>query len=49
MNKYVKYGLIGFATLITISVAIKYKKKEKEPIIDKEMEDLINRIDKAKK
>lgn len=49
MNKYIKYGLIGFATIVTIAVAIKYKKKKIEPMMDKEMEDLINRIDKANK
>ena len=49
MNKYVKYGLIGLATIITIAVAFKHKKKKNEPMIDKEMEDLINRIDKANK
>jgi uncharacterized membrane-anchored protein YhcB (DUF1043 family) len=51
MNKYVKYGIIGVASLVVIGVVIKLTKKSNEdsPELNKEMEDLISRIDKAKK
>jgi hypothetical protein len=49
MNKNLKYGLIAFGGLVVILAISKYNREKVEPTINKDMEDLIKRIDEAKK
>jgi len=49
MNKYVKYSLFGVAGIVVALAIVKAITQKREPILDKEMDDLIKKIDEAKK
>jgi prolipoprotein diacylglyceryltransferase len=48
MNKYVKYGIVTSAIIVAVLLATK-KAKTIETTEDKDFNDLINRIENAKK
>lgn len=49
MNKYLKYGLIGAGALVLVFAFIKYQKETLEPQLNDDMDELIKKIDEAKK
>jgi uncharacterized membrane protein YuzA (DUF378 family) len=49
VSNNVKYALIGVGALVVLMAIIKYRKEKNEPIINAEMDDLLKRIDEAKK
>lgn len=49
MSKNVQYIALGLVGVIVVLGVLKYRKETTEPKIDAEMEELIKRIDEAKK